>query len=456
MGFSPKQRIQENNILWAIAFSQEAFVDEQKPTSQEAFVGEQKPTTATKVEQNASKNQDNSISNSYHCFATCGGPRVTIYEYGTRRKGDDRILDSNFHPRQTFTSTHSNEDFYAVTFGQRRSRLGATCSDGKGEEEMPSKQVVCVGGACAQILILDVGTGSLQASLKGSISYISDLKFISCGSGDQESNLLCSATRDQVRIWNLDTLANVCIFAGDPHGHVGDVLSVAWHPTGSRIVSGGGDAPEEDGKHSNIISNGKMFQICIWNVLDSPRLQEAIQASSYLPEFVDDRSQFNPHIERFAVSVHNDVHSNKVDCVAWLGDLVLSKSIFDEIILWQPVIHEESSSISTTSTSKSSIFPIKIFQYGRNDRFYFVRFALSMDFSSSLLAIGNNCGQVYLWDLNDIDNDSHTQILKTTIGKKKSNTNKQNAIIRGLAFSPDGKVLVGCDANGSVFRWDKN
>lgn len=444
MGFSLKQRIQEKNLLWAIAFSPETFVDEQKPTK------------SAKTKKNASAAKEKLIS--YHCFATCGRQQVTIYEYPAR-KGDSRKVDRKFHRRQSYTSSHSDEDFYAITFAKRQPRVVAACGDDiidKEGKDMVSRQVICVGGASTKILVLDVETGSLQATLNGCISYISDLKSICCGSGAQKSNLLCSATRDEIRLWNLDTLANVCIFAGAPNGHIGDVLSIAWHPTGSRIVSGGGDTPVEDDKHPNV-SDGKKFQICIWNVLDSSRLQEAIQASSYLPDFVDDRSQFNPHIERIARSVHNDVHSNKVDCVAWLGDLVLSKSIFDEIILWQPRIHDESKGISSNA-GESSILPIKIFQYQGNDSFYFVRFALSFDSSSSWLGVGNNRGQVYVWDVNDFDNEGHSQILNSSFSssKKKLKPPSKNGIIRGLGFSPDGKILVGCDASGGVFCWGKN
>jgi polycomb protein EED len=443
MGFSLKQRIQEKNPLWAVAFSPDTFVDEHNPIKVE------------NTEANASDKQEDPIC--YHCFATCGGRIVTIYEYQAR-KGLKPEVDPIFHPRQSYTSSHKDEDFYAVTFAQRQSSLPVDRRCKKEEEQWLSRSVLCVGGACGKILILDVGTYSLHATLEGSISYISDLKSISCGSGTQKFNLLCSATRDQVRVWNLDTLANVCIFAGDPNGHVGDVLTVAWHPTGSRIVSGGGDAPDDDDGDRQI-ANGKRFQICVWNVLGNRRLQEAIQASSYLPDFVSDRSQFNPHIERFAVSVHNDVHSNKVDCVAWLGDLILSKSIFDEIILWQPIIHDESSNISGSASSMSSILPIKIFHYARNDSFYFVRFALSLDCTSSLLAIGNNNGQVYLWDINDFDNDRPLQIIKTShagVTKKKTKMNKKNSIMRSLSFSPDGEILVACDANGGVYHWNKN
>ena len=433
--FSPKQRIQEKNSLWSIAFSPETFVDEQ---------GE-KATASKTIESKAFGEQQDSVS--YHRFVTCGGPQATVYEYQSR-KGDNRKVRT----RQSYTSSHADEDFFAVTFARRQSRLIVGDREDTEERQQNTKQVLCVGGDTSNILIVDIETGTLQATLKGSISDISDLKAICCGSGARKYNLLCSATRDQIRVWNLDTLACVCIFAGDPHGHVGDVLSVAWHPSGSRIVSGGGESPDENNTSNNSKgSNGKTFQICIWKVLDSERLQEAIQASSYLPAFANDRSQFNPHIERFAASVHNDVHSNKVDCVAWLGNLVLSKSVHDEIILWQPVIDKNSSSTSGSSTcSRSSILPIKIFHYDRNDSFYFVRFAISSD---GLLAVGNNFDQVYLWDLHD--SCSHSKILKTSSGKRPK-TNKPDVLIRGLAFSPDGKTLVGCDANGGVFRLDKN
>jgi polycomb protein EED len=478
MGFSLKQRIRENNILWAIAFSPETFVDEE----------EQSRTTEAAAAARTEKNGKNKHLERYHCFATCGGRKATIYEYRARTGDDHEKADSTsttVQPKQSYTSSHNGEDFYAVTFAQRRLR-GLDMNDKNGKQQRRSKNVLCVGGARAEILILDVETCSLQATLSGSISYISDLKSIRCGSGAQKYNLLCSATRGEIRIWNLDTLANVCIFAGAPNGHVGDVLSVAWHPTGSRIISGGGEAPD-----STSDGNANTFQICVWNVLDSARLSEAIEASSYLPDFAnnrsqwnphferstvsieassylrggfadnpgdftdaDNRSQFNPHIERRAVSVHNDVHFNKVDCVAWVGDLILSKSIFDEIILWQPLIHEDFCRIAGSCAKKNSILPIKVFRYARNDSFFFVRFALSLD-DPCLLAVGNNCGQVYLWDVSDSDDRGSSQILKTAFatGKKKAKMSKTNAIMRGLAFSPDGETLVGCSANGDVYRW---
>ena len=434
MGFSLKQRIEGKNALWAIAFSPEIYVEEQKPE------------TATRTAQDTSHMHQNSTY--YQSFVTCGGPRVMVYDYQSR-SGDNHKVDRTVRLRRSYQSSDRQEDFYAVTFAWRNLRCSTINGAGNREQKQISKQVVCVGGAREKIFIIDVETFSLQATLRGSISYISDLKYISCGNTEKKYNLLCSATRHQIRVWNLDTLANVCIFAGDPNGHIGDVLSVAWHPTGSRIVSGGGDSPDEEGNHSKA-NNGKKFQICVWNVMGSKRLEEAIQASSYLPDFANDRSQFNPHIERFAAVVHDDVHSSKVDCVAWLGDLVMSKSVYDEIILWQPVLNYESGS------SKSSILPIKTFRYEGNDSFYFVRFALSLNCSSPLLAIGNNHGQVYLWDVNDFDNDSPLQILQTSNATiaKKPNSNKQHGIIRGLAFSPDGQVLVGCDANGVVCYWD--
>ena len=436
MGFSLKQRFQEKN-LWAIAFSSETSVHTQKPTLDD-------PTEAKSCQE-----RGNAIA--YQYFATCGGRQATVYEYQSRIE-DKRNVDAKFRALQSHISSDTDEDFYSVTFARQRCSFVSGQGDYEEEKESQnSRQILCVGGACAKILIFNVETGSLQATLTGCISYISDLKAIRCGNGEHKVNLLCSATRDQIRIWNLDTLANVCIFAGAPNGHIGDVLTVAWHPTGSRIVSGGGGEPDDDDTNSKV-RNRKKFQICIWNVLESRRLKEAIQASSYLPDFGGDRSQFNPHIERFAASVHDDVHSNKVDCVAWLGDFILSKSIFDEIILWQPINHDASNA-EASSTSETSILPIQIFHYARNDSFYFVRFAMSLNCSSALLAVGNNCGQVYIWDMNDFEDDGCSEILKTAAASNKKQI--QSKLIRGLAFSPGGEILVGCEANGVVYVWEK-
>eukprot|EP00536_Pseudo-nitzschia_multiseries_P000298 jgi/Psemu1/178470/e_gw1.4.115.1 len=403
---SQEKRTQQEN-LWAIAFSPETCVD-----------GELR----------------------YQYFATCGGRHATLYEYDGHE----------FRLCQQYASSNRQEDFYAITFAHRKLLLPPNTGE---REQDQTKRILCVGGAGGDILVIDIDAKKIDYILKGSLSSIFDLKAHTCENNGWKYNLLCSSTQDEVRLWNLDTFANVCMFAGWPDGHFGDVLSVAWHPTGSRIVSGGGDEPKEE----NPIPEGsrmKAFQICIWNVLDSPRLQEAIQASSHLPPFVKDRSQFKTHTERVAASVHNDVHSYIVDCVDWLGDLVLSKSTHNEIILWKPVIHEDG------DYTKSSIIPIKKFSY-QHGEVYFVKFAICLNdpdsFFSSFLAIGNQIGEIVLWDLKlkSFGRLSQKAVQVIRMAKKSKAIKTKSQIKRGLAFSPDGEALVGCDERGSVFLWKK-
>lgn len=286
-------------------------------------------------------------------------------------------------------------------------------------------------------------------------------------------NLLCSAARNVIRLWNIDTSACLAIFAdsslGDYHNHF-ELTSVAWHSTGSKIVTAGGHR-----SHVNDLENdaeGNMFQIYIWNVLDSERLQEAIQASS---SGDNDRSKFNSRIERFPVSRHNDVHTDKIDCVEWVGDLILSKSIHDDIRLWMPIYDGTSTIVNNRNINESTIINIQNFQYPGND-FYFVRFATSFVNSSSILAVGNSTGQVNVWNMHDmflqpttLDNNNnytnqqqqqkHHIILPTVSTSSNNNKSSKKKKIDGiglnLAFSPDGTTLVGCDVNGRVYRWEK-
>ena len=73
---------------------------------------------------------------------------------------------------------------------------------------------------------------------------------------------------------------------------------------------------------------------------------------------------------------------------------------------------------------------------------WFVRF--SLDFVCDTLAIGNRLGKVYVWE-------THTHppnfLAKLWAPQLKDP-------IRQTAVSYDGKTILACCEDGSVFRWD--
>jgi len=128
----------------------------------------------------------------------------------------------------------------------------------------------------------------------------------------------------------------------------------------------------------------------------------------------------------------NRVHDNYVDCVKWCGDLLLSKSINNCVVLWKPVYGEDGNS--------DSAIPLKIFKLTDCDM-WFVKFSISMD--SSLMALGNCTGNVYIWDLEK----GQEQSISRPLASKKG-----ELVIRHTSVSYKNRFLVAC-GSGVIACW---
>ncbi len=178
-----------------------------------------------------------------------------------------------------------------------------------------SKPILAVAGLDRVIRIINPTTQTSKKELIGHGLAINDLKF-----HPKNPHLLLSASKDMsVRLWNIQTDVCIAIFHGID-GHKSEVLSVDFDVTGSRIVTSGSDN-----------------SVKIWQ-LNKPSVQNAIEASY--------RGQrgFSNILEHYPKYSVDGIHTKYVDCVKWMGNLILSKvrSIFN-ILLCQlfhdPRIH---------------------------------------------------------------------------------------------------------------------
>ncbi|CAD7672155.1 unnamed protein product [Nyctereutes procyonoides] len=200
-----------------------------------------------------------------------------------------------------------------------------------------------------------------------------------------------------------------------------------------------------------IMSCGMDHSLKLWRI-NSKRMMNAIKESyDYNPNktnrpFISQKIHFPDFSTR-------DIHRNYVDCVRWLGDLILSKSGRAILHSHQQCMKDPVSpnlrrhlsyDIDKIKPSESNVTILERFDYSQCDIWY-MRF--SMDFWQKMLALGNQVGKLYVWDL-EVE-DPH---------KAKCTTlthHKCGAAIRQTSFSRDSSILIAVCDDASIWRWDR-
>ena len=80
----------------------------------------------------------------------------------------------------------------------------------------------------------------------------------------------------------------------------------------------------------------------------------------------------------------------------------------------------------------------------QDNEYWFVKF--SMDFSQSLMAIGNSKGITHLWDM---ATDDPTEYQPLLLKHRRS-----RSCIRQTSFNSDGTILICVSENSSIYRWN--
>jgi polycomb protein EED len=249
--------------------------------------------------------------------------------------------------------------------------------------------------------------------------------------------IIVSASTDlSVRLWSVNTGVTIAIFAG-AMGHRNGVLSVDIHRDftslgGVRILSGAMD---------NTIK--------VWG---TPPLTEAIATASTWKKPLADFKTVFVETPMFSSS---RVHEDYVDCVGWLGDTVVSKSVDGKVKLWAPdapngVVHARGTQFRLISQ-----FPLE------HANLWWIKFGISA--SRNVLACGNMRGSVVAWRL-DVDDplavSPHRLKPLPTVGHSTGihehfkSDDKGPSVVRQCAVSADGAIVVAACDNGFILRWD--
>lgn len=320
-----------------------------------------------------------------------------------------------------YVDRDENEDYYACAFVGR-------IPNGSAPNE--SGQLICVGGKSARILVIDYSRNLLTRTLSGHGGEILDLQ--TCPTDEW---LLLSASQDySCRLWNVRAVhdAPIAIFGGH-NGHGDGVTTISWHISGTQFVSGGID---------NIVK--------IWGI--SNDIQDAIVSSNDFSDsvlrsstIIDKADWIATVIIQFPIFSTNRMHVHCVDCVEFLGDLIVSKSTENVVQLWYPIIQNKKSPFGDILQPPSSdAILLRTFHYNYGELWY-IRFAIEPKLK--LLAVGTSRGTITVWTICD---ENHRSVLKP-IRNLYVNSPKT---IRCVRFSPDGSMLFASTDDGLIYQWN--
>jgi polycomb protein EED len=335
-----------------------------------------------------------------------------------------RIEDKNMQHQSCihycYVDTDENEEYYACAFVGRIPNASV---------RNDSTQLICVGGKNARILVIDYLRHQVTRTLSGHGGEILDLQ--TCPTDEW---LLLSASQDySCRLWNVRAVhdAPIAIFSGH-NGHGDGVTTISWHISGAQFVSGGID---------NIVK--------IWDI--SNDIRDAIVSSNNFSDSVLRSSTVTNTAEwiatviiQFPIFSTNRMHVHCVDCVEFLGDLIVSKSTENVVQLWYPIVQNKKSPFGDILQPPSSdAILLRTFHFNDGELWY-IRFAIEPRLK--LLAVGTSRGTITIWTIGD---ESYQSVVKPI---RNLHVNCQKTI-RCVRFSPDGSMLFASTDDGLIYQW---
>ncbi|CAH8339982.1 unnamed protein product [Eruca vesicaria subsp. sativa] len=297
------------------------------------------------------------------------------------------LEDGQISLLQSYADEDKKESFYTVSWA---------C----GVKENP---FVVAGGVKGIIRVINVkdetvhvNDETVHKSLVGHEGSVNEIK-----THPMKPQLVLSASKDEsVRLWNVETGICILIFAGTG-GHRNEVISVEL-PFSVSLYD---------------------FSITLWLPSEFWTYVEDSFTSCTIP------------CKYFSVFTASSVHTNYVDCNRWFGDFILSKSVENEILLWEPILKDNPGEGTSVVLVR---YPIP------NCNLWFIKF--SCDLFLNYLTIGNDQKAIVYTIL--------LEFCEKFVKQSWLSHDQSKSVIRQTAMSTDGNTILAASEDGTIWRWD--
>lgn len=219
--------------------------------------------------------------------------------------------------------------------------------------------------------------------------------------------VLTSSGDLSIRLWNLETMTTTAIFAG-LNGHQSGILSLDFHSSGKYFVSAG--------------------------------LDNAIKVWEFTDEIIKHQGT-KPIVVHFPLMSSIFIYRNYVDCVQFMGDFIVSKSVR---------LKSEGNGLDLESGERLGILSLN-FKDNKIEihkilkapltKLWFLRFNVH----NNLIAYPYQDGTIHIFQY---EKEKAIEVLK----EKRVH---DELVIRETAWSIDGKYLIGGDDHSKLYLWKK-
>jgi len=292
-----------------------------------------------------------------------------------------------------------------------RVMLELDMDDGFGIAFSPDGRTIATSGSDGRVEVRDARTGQELTSVPGQQGEVWAVAY------SPDGRLLASGGDDGVSVW--DTVSNTVLLG--LHGHEGTVFGVRFEPDGRHLVTSG--------------SNG---DVRVWDV-SAAGSHERLTIGEWW--WVVDDAEFSPDGTRLAAIGSPNVRQWDADT----GSPVSSAGPFG----WGSISYGPDGTRYFTGgrPSLGEAEPGGVYQMMENkEDTSFWSGAYSPDGSTVAGGVGGDeadPGRVYVWDV-----ETGARVLE--LGDVGGDYDH----IRGVAYSPDGRLLAGIAASGGVHLWD--